>query len=170
MKGHIAQFKTKAGMLREAQAQQLRELVLPWEREAPAAIRQLLHLIDRHTAASKGWTFVMLSPAQNFAVNAWILDHSKRPRTALRLWAAMFCHLRLDTGEIIMDRKQMMAVSDAASAHVSAILSELVSIGALIRHQEGREVRWFMNPTIGTCLTGKAREDAQLAAPRLQVV
>jgi hypothetical protein len=31
-------------------------------------------------------------------------------------------------------------------------------------------VRWFMNPNVGTCLTGKAREDAQGAAPKLSVV
>lgn len=76
----------------------------------------------------------------------------------------------MDTGEIVMDRKQMMEAAEASSSHVSNALSELVKIGALIRHQEGREVRWFMNPNIGTCLTGKAREDAQRSAPTLQVV
>ena len=112
----------------------------------------------------------MLSPAQNHVVNVWIQDHAKRPRLSARLWSAMFCHLRMDTGEIAMDRKQMMEAASASSSHVSDALAELVAVGALIRQQEGREVRWFMNPTIGTCLTGVAREKAQRTAPQLRVV
>jgi hypothetical protein len=170
MKGHIARFSSRAALLKQEQAAELRQMVLPWEADAPGAVRQLLSLIDRNTAASKGWTFIMLSPAQNYAVNVWILDHAKRPRVSSRLWSAMFCHLRMDTGEVVMTRKQMMEESGAASPHVSEALSELAALGALIRHQEGREVRWFMNATIGTCLTGVAREKAQAAAPRLRVV
>lgn len=69
-----------------------------------------------------------------------------------------------------MDRKQMMEAASASSPHVSVALSELVGVGALIRHQDGRDVRWFMNPNIGTCLTGVARENAQRNAPKLTVV
>jgi hypothetical protein len=170
MKGQITRFRSRAESLKQDQALQLRQLVLPWENESPVAVRQLLSLIDRHTAASKGWTFVMLSPTQHRAVSHWIRRHARRPGVSSDLWSEFFCHLRMDTGEIVMDRKQMMEAAEASSSHVSNALSELVKIGALIRHQEGREVRWFMNPNIGTCLTGKAREDAQRSAPTLQVV
>ena len=169
MKGHIARFRSRAESLKQDQALQLRQLVLPWEEEAPVAVRQLLTLIDRHTATSKGWTFVMISPTQNRDVCRWIRANAKRPNVTAALWEEFFCHLMMDTGEIIMDRKQMMEAAGTTSSNVSTALSELVSVGALIRFQEGREVRWFMNPKVGTCLTGKARENAQQSAPALQV-
>jgi CRP-like cAMP-binding protein len=170
MKGHIARFRSRADMLRLDQAAELRQLVLKLEDQAPTAVRQLLSVVDRHTAASKGWTFVMMSPMQNRDVCRWIFQHAKRPHVSIRLWTEFFCHLRMDTGEIVMTRKEMAEAAGTTPDHVSSALSELVGVGALIRHREGREVRWFMNPNVGTCLTGKAREDAQGAAPKLSVV
>lgn len=170
MKVNITRLRTRADLLKLEQADALRDLVLKYEDQAPAAVRELLAVVDRYTAAFQGWTFVMLSPEQNHAVVAWIQDNAQRPRVSARLWAAMFCHLRVDTQEIVMDRTAMMAAARASSAHVSQVLSELAGIGALIRRREGHDVRWFMNPHVGTCLTGKARQDAQQAAPRLCLI
>jgi hypothetical protein len=142
-------------------------LVIPWEDQAPAAVRQLLTVLDRHTIASKGWSFVMLSPDQNRIVVRWISQHAKRPHISAELWAEFFCHMLMDTGEIVMTRKEMAAAVATTPQCVSAALSELAGIGALIRHQEGREVRWYMNPRVGTNLTQLAREKAQATAPRL---
>lgn len=167
MAARVHQFASRAQMLRREEAAQLRQLVLGLEGQAPRVVSQLVAVIDRNTAAERGWSFVMLSPMQNRAVVRWINDHAKRPRVSAALWAEFFCHMRTDTGEIVMDRKDMMEAAAAASPHISAALSELVRIGAVIRHRDGREVRWFMNPRVGTCLTGMAREAAQRAAPPL---
>lgn len=167
MAARVHQFASRAQMLRREQAAELRQLVLGLEVEAPRLVAQLVAVIDRNTAADRGWSFVMLSPMQNRAVLRWINQHALRPRLSVALWAEFFCHMRTDTGEIVMDRKAMMEAAEASSSHVSHALAELVRIGALIRHREGRDVRWFMNPSIGTCLTGVAREKAQREAPTL---
>lgn len=167
MAARITAFVPKAHLLRRERARQLRQLALDFEAEAPRAVSQIVAAIDRNTAAERGWSFVMLSPAQNRTVVRWINAHAKRPRLSVALWAEFFCHLRTDTGEIVMDRAEMMEAAGSPSPHVSAALAELVSVGALIRRRDGREVRWFMNPRIGTHLTGLAREDAQRQAPPL---
>jgi len=167
MAARLHQFASRAQMLRREQAAELRQLVLGLEGEAPRAVAQIVAVIDRNTAAERGWSFVMLSPMQNRAVVRWINENAQRPRVSAALWAEFFCHMRTDTGEIVMDRKQMMEAAESSSSHVSDALSEFVRIRAVIRHREGRQVRWFMNPRVGTCLSGAAREEAQRQAPPL---
>jgi hypothetical protein len=170
MAARIERFASKAQLLKRERARSLRQLALEFEAEAPRAVAQIVATIDRNTATERGWSFVMLSPAQNRSVVRWIMAHSRRQSVTLALWAEFFCHMRTDTGEVVMSRAEMMEAADASSPHVSEALAELVGIGALIRRKEGRDVRWFMNPRVGTCLTGAAREDAQRAAPPLLTV
>lgn len=170
MAARVVRFASRADMLKREQAAELRQLVLALEAQAPDATRKILAVIDRNTAAQKGWSFVMLSPAQNRSVVRWINAHAKRPRVSAALWAEFFCHMRTDTGEVVMSRADMAEAVGAEPRTISEALTELVSVGALIRHREGREVRWFMNPRVATCLTGAAREDAQRAAPALLTV
>ena len=167
MAAQIARFASKAQLLKREEARVLRQLALDFEGEAPRAVAQIVAAIDRNTAAERGWSFVMLGPQQNRAVVLWIDRYAKRPRLSTKLWAEFFCHLRSDTGEIIMTRAEMVDAVSASSAHISEALAELVGIGALIRRREGREVRWFMNSCVGTHLTGAAREAAQRHAPPL---
>jgi hypothetical protein len=167
MPAKIVGFATRAQMLTRHRASEVRQMVLQLEGEAPRLVGQFLALIDRNTAAVEGWSFVMLSPMQNRLVMRWIDAHAKRPRVSTRLWPEFFCHMRTDTGEIVMDRAAMMEASGARSPEVSEALGELVSMGALIRQREGREVRFFMNPRVGTKLSGAAREEAQREAPPL---
>jgi hypothetical protein len=167
MPARLVPFASRAQLLRQEDAAEVRQLVLQFEEKAPRLVSQFLALIDRNTAAEKGWSFVMLSPAQNRLVVRWINANAKRPRVSAALWAEFFCHMRTDTGEIVMTRAQMMEAAGASSSHVSEALAELHGMGAVIRHREGRDVRWFMNPRVGTHLTGVAREEAQRAAPPL---
>lgn len=167
MAARILPYATRAQLLARERSAELRQLMLGFEAEAPRLVAQALALIDRNTVADRGWSFVMLSPAQNRLVVRWINAHAKRPRVSAALWAECFCHMRTDTGEVVMTRAEMMEACGASSPNVSDALTELVGIGALIRHKEGRDVRWFMNPKVGTCLTGAAREEAQRAAPPL---
>jgi hypothetical protein len=170
MTAKISRFVSRREALRLDQGAALRQMVLEFPGLPDMAAGQIVAYIDRHTAASKGWSFVMLSPDQNRIVVRWINAHAKRPRISGELWAEFFCRMRMDTGEIVATRQQLAEAAGATLQAVSSAMNELAAVGALIRHQEGREVRWFMNPTIGTCLTGKAREDAQRAAPQLSVV
>jgi predicted transcriptional regulator len=119
----------------------------------------------------------MLSPSQNKAVQRWLVENSKRPQKATILWAELFDHLRRDTGEIMLSRDELAERVGTDPDSVSRIMHELASIGAIIIHRErvpgqrgpGRAV-YFMNPNVATNLTGAARDRAQAAAPRLQLV
>lgn len=153
--------------LDQKRAEQWRADVLVWAAEAPELAAEMLALIDRRTASSNAWRFVLFGPFQNREVMRWIGKHAIRPRVSYALWPEFPCRFNGDTGEILMTRAQMMEVAGASSAHVSEALSEFVRIGALVRRKEGREIRWFMNPCVATCLSGVARDEAQRVAPAL---
>ena len=163
--------------LTEDQGQELRELVLAYD-GLPERLRgQLIAEIDRRTASTKGWTFVMLSPDQNAQVVEWLMQHSKRPQVATLLWAKLFTVLRTDTGEIVMTRDELAGTVAVRPDHVSEIMGELESIGAIVRRRErvaGMRgpglVKYFMNPRVATRLAGAARDKAQEAAPPLLVL
>jgi hypothetical protein len=156
--------------LRHAQAKELRQLILDMPGLPEPAVGAIITAIDRETAAENGWTFVMLSAAQNKAVVRWLTLNSERPQKAVLLWAEMFEHLRRDTGEIALTRAQMAALVGEKPRHISTITAELESIGAIARRYEGRTVRYFMNPNVATHLSGAARDKAQAAAPELRLV
>jgi CRP-like cAMP-binding protein len=168
MAAEVRRLVPRAEVLDRERAAEARQLVLQLEPSAPQLVGQMLALIDRRTVAEKGWSFVMLSPAQNRLVVRWINEHARRPRISAAIWAECFCHMRMDTGEVCMTRQQMAEAVGAPARDVSEAMNELASkVGALIRHQEGRDVRWFMNPRVGTHLSGAAREKAQKDAPSL---
>ena len=101
----------------------------------------------------------------------------RRPQKAVKLWAILFEHLRLDTGEVLLTRDEMAEAISEAPTNVSRIMGELEAVGVITRRREavlgmrgpGR-VRFFMNPNVGTHLAGAARDQAQAAAPALRLV
>lgn len=162
--------------LREEQAAALRQLILAFPGLPERAVGAIIASVDRATAADQGWTFVMLSPAQNEAVVSWLLDHSSRPQKAVRLWAILFRHLRRDTGEIALTRDELAELIAERPDNVSLIMGELEGIGAISRRRErvvGMRgpgmVRYFMNPHVATHLAGKAREKVQEQAKPVQL-
>lgn len=170
----IVELMTKPERLRQDQAETLRQALLPFAAQMPDAVRALVGHIDRQTASRNRWPFVMLNPSQNRAVVDFLLDHSKRPRVAGKLWALCFENLQIDTGEIMLSRQQIAEALKAALPTVSTVMSELVAFGAITRTREKvtgvkgmGNVRYFMNPRVGTCLSGRERDDAQDAAPAL---
>jgi hypothetical protein len=48
-------------------------------------------------------------------------------------------------------------------------MRELEAVGAVYRRREGRGVRYFVNPRLGTHLAGAARDRAQGEAPPLRL-
>src|SRR5215207_2020618 len=177
MAATLRRLRTRADRLRAEQADALRQLVLDYPGLPERPRGEIVAAIDRQAAAENNWTFVMLSPSQNKAVQRWLVENSKRPQKATILWAELFDHLRRDTGEIMLTRDELAGLIGEHPSHVSEIMRELASIGAIITHRErvagmrgpGRVV-YFMNPSVATNLSGTARDRAQAEAPRLRIV
>jgi len=141
------------------------------------AVGAIVATIDQQTAAENGWTFVMLSPADNDLVVSWMLEHSKRPQKAMRLWSKLFLHLDRITGEILQTRDELAEAIGVKADHVSEIMGELEHFGAISKQRvrvAGMRgpgvVRYFMNPNVATHQTGVIRDNAQKAAPTLTLV
>jgi hypothetical protein len=177
MAATLRRLRTKADRLRAEQAAELRQLVLDYPALPEQARRQIVVAIDRQTAAENGWTFVMLSPSQNRAVQRWLVENSKRPQKATLLWAELFTALCHDTGEIMLTRDQLAEAIGTDPDNVTRIMRELEAIGAIIIRRErvtgirgpARAV-YFMNPNVATNLSGAARDKAQAEAPKLRIV
>ena len=72
MAATLRRLRTKADRLRAEQADALRQLVLDYPALPERPRGEIVAAIDRQTAAENGWTFVMLSPSQNKAVQRWL--------------------------------------------------------------------------------------------------
>lgn len=173
MTASVHRFRSKRDRLREEAREKLRQLVLDFEATDDIQeniVGPLVSVIDNQMASKKGWTFVMIGPNENSAVVKWLSENSERPMAAMRLWAILFTGLRMDTGEIVISRDEIAKRVRIAPQHVSNIMGELENIGAISRVREGRGVRYFMNPNVGTCLKGRSRDEAQAQAVQLTLV
>jgi len=180
MAATLHRLRSKADRLKKEKAQELAQYLLqfPGLEDVPErALGRILASLDQVTVSEEGWSFVMLSPAQNAAVVRWIHEKSSRPQQAALLWAECFTVLRSDTGEIMLTRLELAERIGASEQNVSTIMSELVKIGAISTKREKVAglrgpgmVRYFMNPRVATNLTGSAREKAQENAPLLTIM
>ncbi len=176
MSAVIRPFSSRPDRLRRDQGELLRQALLPFlddpasSSSVAVVAGQLLGLLDRKTASSNRWTFVMLSPQQNAAVVRFIHSEAARPTVSSLLWAMCFEHLRMDTGEVLLSREEFATLLKVPPREVSRCMTELCAFGAISRRREGQRVRYFMNPNVATGLSGKARDDAQAAAPILTVI
>ena len=177
MAATIHALKTRPDRLRQDQAEQLRQALLPFEEAMPEAVKTLIGHIDRQTASRNKWTFVMLSPSQNRIVVDYLADHSARPLVALKLWALCFDHLRTDTGEILLTREEIAEKLGQRAQEISEMMTELEGFGAIIRRRQrvaGMKgpgmVHYFMNPRVATHLSGQERDQAQADAPLLRLM
>jgi CRP-like cAMP-binding protein len=169
MAAEIKRLRTKADRLRQQDAQQLRQMVLAYAatcRVPDRAVGEIIAVIDRETASRSGWAFVMVNPQINAAVVDWLIRNSTRPMVGVRLWASLFPHIRDDTCEIVQTRAELAATLGVLPRHVSEIMTELESIGAISRKRMPHGVAYFMNPRVGTHLTGMLRDKLQdIAVP-----
>jgi hypothetical protein len=120
--------------------------------------------------------FISLSPRQNSRVVAWLLEHSDRPKVAVRVWAALLEFLDTNDPHTVLMREQVAEFAGVNASEVSRIMSDLGSIGAITTRRDisgGRRgpatVIYSVNPRIATFLTGEERERAQAAAPPLRI-
>lgn len=131
-------------------------------------INETRRAVDKRTEPFMRWRFVMLGPAENKAVLDLIARRAKRPKVSIQLWGAILCRIGQDTGKVLMDRREMMAtVGTKSSAVISSALAEFTAWGALMRHQSGRDVHWYVNPNVATHLIGAARSMVQRNAPEI---
>ena len=160
---------------RQRDAQKAAELVrlameIGVDRFEPDTVDALERVAHIFAEPRSDWTFVMLSPAQNEMVVDWLAQNSKRPMVAVRVWAKMFNHLRMDTGEILLPRAKLAEAIGVAPYHLSRIMTELEGINAIRRERDGRRVRYFMNPNVATHVAGPARAEAQKGVGPLTLV
>jgi DNA-binding transcriptional ArsR family regulator len=160
---------------RRREAQDAAELVrlalkIGLERFEPGTVDALERVAHIFAEPKNDWTFVMLSPAQNATVVKWLAENSSRPIAAMKLWATLFGHLRMDTGEIMLPRARLAETISVAPKHLSSIMTELEGINAIRRERDGRRVRYFMNANVATHATGPIRDEAQKSAGPLTLV
>jgi hypothetical protein len=131
---------------------------------------RFVEAVERELSARSGWRFVMVEPNLNSEVVDWLTYNSQRPLVAVRLWIKLFQHLPPDSNGVQTTREELARAVGCDPAHVSAIMGELESIGAVYKRREGRGVRYFVHPSLGTHLTGAVRDKAQAEAPKLRLV
>jgi CRP-like cAMP-binding protein len=176
MAARISKLVTRAERMEEETAAQLRQLLLEFPGLPERARGEIVAVIDRRAPSQGVWPFVMISAEQNVDVVQWLCTNSTRPKTALAVWALLFTAMRRDTGEVVLTRDEIAERLGTSPSNVSHVLGELERLNAVIRREPAPGVRGkgslriFVNPLVGTHLTGAARDRAQAAAPRLRLV
>ncbi len=149
----VRSLERERAVRKAAKAAQL-EALLREAGESPEAAAQSADRL--RVQAPNGWTFLMISPAQNAAVVRWLMDNSMRPMVAMKLWVRLFEVIRNDTGEVMASRADLAAHVGVDPDNLTRIMSELVSINAIRRERHGRRVTFFMNSAVATHLPGPA--------------
>jgi len=137
---------------------------------SPEVVSRVVTLLKRELAARRGWRFVMVEPTLNSEVVDWLTYNSRRPLVAVRLWGKLFQYLPQDSNDVLATREELARAVGCTPAHVSEVMGELEAVGAIYRRKDGRGVRYFVNPRLGTHLTGATRDRAQGEAPPLRLV
>jgi len=100
----------------------------------------------------------------------WLDDNSTQPRKAVRLWALLFKYVHRETGQIMLTRHEISEKIKIHSSNVTRIMTELESIGAIIKRKEGRGVIYYMNPNVANHYPQEIREQKQKEAPKLKLL
>ena len=135
-----------------------------------AGAEDVVAYVERKLAAARGWGFVMVDPVAYAEVIAHLRRHSRRPLVAMELFTRLFSYLPPDGNEVMADRTELARLAGCTPNHVTDVMRELEDVGAVYRRREGRGVRYFVNPLLGTHLAGAARDKAQAEAPKLRLV
>jgi hypothetical protein len=138
--------------------------------EGVSGVEDVAAFVERKLAAGRGWSFVMVDPIAYADVVRHLFDHSRRKQKAVELFTRLFSYLPPDGNEVLCSREELARVVGCDLSHVSAIMRELEAVGAVYRRREGRGVRYFVNPRLGTHLAGATRDRAQAEAPPLRLV
>jgi hypothetical protein len=151
------------------QAEQLRQLAFDLEMpdEARAHLDNALYRITE--TPGRRWLFVMINPDQ-FRFVSKAIQGTRNVATTFAVWNSAISYIRMDTGEIMASREKIAEEVGAAPRTVSTAMSDLVKIGAIVRHRRGRSVAYFVNPNVGWNGGEGARQEAAKEAPQLRLV
>jgi DNA-binding transcriptional ArsR family regulator len=130
---------------------------------------RLVETVERELSARSGWRFVMVEPFLYAQVVAHLAEHSRRKLKAVQLWAQLFTALPPDSNEVQLNREELGRAVGLQPRTVTEIMGELETIGAVYRKRRGREVRYYVNPRLGTHLRGELRDQAQADAAELRL-
>ena len=182
---NVTRLKTRKDRLREDQAEQVRQALLPFFDNPDFdhdALGRVIVTVNRLTTPEPGTTepFVMIRPAQNRAVTLWLMKNSKRPMKAVDVWTLLFDHLFPHTGQVMLTREEIADAVGIRVNEVTAIMNELVNFGAIFTEREkvaGMRgpglVRYFMNKHVAE-VGSRATQDELALIPRpgakLQVI
>lgn len=111
---------------------------------------------------------IHIDAMENQAVVLWLAANSKYSVQASRVWAILLTHTDKRSGRVLLNRDHLSQLIGQNHITVNVILSELSSIGALIKIKPVKYhalTQYSMNPKVATWLVGKAREAAIAAAP-----
>src|SRR3954452_3544511 len=169
MRGLFHMAVTKLTTRRDATRQAALETVLG-VLDGVADAADVVAYVERRLAAGRGWRFVMVEPSLYADVVEHLTKHSRRPHKAVVLFTRLFSYLPPDGNEVQASRAQLARVVEIEPRDVSEIMGELEAVGAVYRRREGRGVRFFVNPRLGTHLAGAVRDRAQAEAPPLRLV
>ena len=136
---------------------------------AEKCLSHLLDFLDRELSAERHWTFTMVETTLFDEVATYLAAHSKRPKKALLLWCKLFRFLPSDSNEVQASRDELARLLNVKPQDISEIISEMEEIGAVYRRPDGRGVRYYVNPLLGTHLSGRIRDRAQDEAPELRI-
>jgi len=137
--------------------------------EGVAGAGDVVALVERKLAATRGWGFVMVDPVAYAEVVAHLRRHSRRPLVAMELFTRLFSYLPPDGNEVQADRNELARVAGCTPNNVTDVMRELEAVGAVYKRREGRGVRFYVSPHLGTHLAGAARDRAQAEAPPLKL-
>lgn len=165
----VHRLRTRVDRAADLELDRLRGRVLAAEGLSPDARRRMAQVLDRERASRSGWAFVMINVDLFGAVLDHLLDTQRRPKCAARLWTRLFSYLPPDTNEVLATRTEIARDLGIPASVVSEIMLELERVGAVYTRREGRGVRYFVHPKLGTHLKGAARDEAQSSAPPLKL-
>ena len=151
------------------QAEALRQYALDLDipEDARAYLDNALYRIAE--TPGRRWLFVMINPDQfRFVTRA--IQGCRNVATTLSVWNTAISYIRMDTWEILATREQLAADAGARVEHVSRAMTDLVKIGAIVRHRRGRRMVYSVNPHVGWNGGEGARQEAAKDAPQLRLV
>ncbi len=151
------------------QAEQVRQFMLDLDipADARAHVDNALYRISE--IPGHRWLFVMINPEQfRFVTKA--VQGCRNVATTLAVWNTAISYIRMDTGEILASREKLAEDAGTLPCHVSTAMSDLVRIGAIVRHRRGRKMVYSVNPHVGWAGGEGARQEAAKDAPKLRLV
>lgn len=172
MAAYIKRLKTTIQNLKEQEYEQLKLVLSQYPQLDEQKVTSLLWDAKKKANLQKTntWTFIMISPEQNRSVVKWLNKNSKRRFEATEIWALLFENVHRETGQIMLARQEIAKEIEIAPRHVSTIMTELESIGAILKKKDGRGVIYYMNPNVANHYSQEIREQKQKAAPKLMLL